>query len=75
VDKALQARSYCFARYADDCNVYVGSKKAGERVMTYLRKLYTGFKLQINEAPDEPCSITRNLIDSPFLACWLKMST
>jgi RNA-directed DNA polymerase len=75
VDKALQARSYSFARYADDCNVYEGSKKAGERVMTYLRKLYTGFKLQINEAPDEPCSITRNLIDSPFLACWLKMST
>ena len=50
VDKALEARSYCFARYADDCNVYVGSKKAGERVMAYLRKLYTGLKLQINEA-------------------------
>jgi RNA-directed DNA polymerase len=50
VDKALEARSCCFARYADDCNVYVGSKKAGERVMAYLRKLYTGLKLQINEA-------------------------
>jgi RNA-directed DNA polymerase len=50
VDKALEARSYSFARYADDCNVYVGSKKAGERVMEYLRKLYTGLKLQINEA-------------------------
>jgi RNA-directed DNA polymerase len=50
VDKALEARGYSFARYADDCNVYVGSKKAGERVMTHLRKLYTGLKLQINEA-------------------------
>ncbi len=50
VDKALQARGYSFARYADDCNVYVGSIKAGERVMGYLRKLYTGLKLQINEA-------------------------
>ena len=50
VDKALEARGYRFARYADDCNVYVGSKKAGERVMAYLRKLYTGLKLQINEA-------------------------
>jgi RNA-directed DNA polymerase len=50
VDKALEGRSYCFARYADDCNVYVGSIKAGERVMCYLRKLYTGLKLQINEA-------------------------
>jgi RNA-directed DNA polymerase len=50
VDKALEARGYSFARYADDCNVYVGSKKAGERVMAYLRKLYTGLKRQINEA-------------------------
>ena len=48
--KALEARGYSFARYADDCNVYVGSIKAGERVMAYLRKLYTGLKLQINEA-------------------------
>jgi len=50
VDKVLEARGYSFARYADDCNVYVGSKKAGERVMAYLRKLYAGLKLQINEA-------------------------
>ena len=50
VDKALEARGYSFARYADDCNVYVGSKKAGERVMGLLRTLYTGLKLQINEA-------------------------
>lgn len=50
VDKALEVRGYCFARYADDCNVYVGSKQAGERVMRYLRKRYTGLKLQINEA-------------------------
>ncbi len=50
VDKALEARGYSFARYADDCNVYVGSTRAGERVMAYLRKLYTGLKLQINEA-------------------------
>ncbi len=50
VDKALEARSYCFARYADDCNVYVGSIKASVRVMCYLRKLYTCLKLQINEA-------------------------
>lgn len=30
---------YSFARYADDCNVYMGSMKAGERVMALLRKL------------------------------------
>jgi RNA-directed DNA polymerase len=50
VDKALEARGYSFARYADDCNVYVGSMKAGQRVMELLRKLYAGLKLQINEA-------------------------
>jgi RNA-directed DNA polymerase len=50
VDKVLEARGYSFARYADDCNVYVGSVKAGQRVMELLRKLYAGLKLQINEA-------------------------
>ena len=50
VDKALEARGYSFARYADDCNVYVGSQKAGQRVMAYLRKRYSGLNLQINEA-------------------------
>ena len=50
VDKALEVRGYSFARYADDCNVYVGSMKAGQRVMALLRKQYAGLKLQINEA-------------------------
>ena len=50
VDKVLEARGYSFARYADDCNVYVGSVKAGERVMVLLRNLYAGLKLQINDA-------------------------
>lgn len=50
VDKALEARGYSFARYADDCNVYVGSMKAGLRVMALLRTQYAGLKLQVNEA-------------------------
>jgi RNA-directed DNA polymerase len=50
VDKALEVRGYSFARYADDCNVYVGSMKAGQRVMALLSKQYAGLKLQINEA-------------------------
>ena len=50
VDKALEARGHSFARYADDCNVYVGSIKAGQRVMAWLRRLYGDLKLQINEA-------------------------
>jgi RNA-directed DNA polymerase len=56
VDKALEARGYSFARYADDCNVYVGSKRAGQRVMAWLRKLYGKLKLQINEAKSAVCS-------------------
>ena len=50
VDKALEARGYSFARYADDRNVYVGSRRADRRVMTQLRTLYAELKLQINEA-------------------------
>lgn len=49
VDKALQARGYSLARYADDCNVYVGSRKAGERVMALLRTPYAKLRRQINE--------------------------
>jgi hypothetical protein len=37
-------------RYADDCNVYVRSKRAGERAMELLRRLYLGLRLRINEA-------------------------
>jgi RNA-directed DNA polymerase len=49
-DRALEARGHSLARYADDCNVYVGSIQAGQRVMAWLRKLYGDLKLQINEA-------------------------
>jgi RNA-directed DNA polymerase len=56
VDKALEQRGYSFARYADDCNVYVGSLKAGARVMMWLKKLYAGLGLQINEAKSAVCS-------------------
>jgi group II intron reverse transcriptase/maturase len=36
VDKVLERRGHRFARYADDCNVYVRSQRAGERVMEAL---------------------------------------
>jgi len=50
VDKELERRGHCFARYADDCNVYVRSYRAGERVMALLRGLYGQLHLTINEA-------------------------
>ncbi|MCC4499088.1 reverse transcriptase domain-containing protein, partial [Limosilactobacillus reuteri] len=33
LDKELTRRGYHFVRYADDCNIYVKSQRAGERVM------------------------------------------
>jgi hypothetical protein len=50
VDKALERRGHCFVRYADDCNVYVRSRKAGERVMALLRHCYARLRLKVNEA-------------------------
>ncbi|WP_322401867.1 group II intron reverse transcriptase/maturase [Massilia luteola] len=49
VDKELERRGHCFARYADDANVYVRSKRAGERVMVLLRRLYAKLHLVVNE--------------------------
>ena len=50
VDKELEKRGHAFVRYADDCNIYVRSQRAGERVMTTLRRLYARLRLQINES-------------------------
>ena len=50
VDKELERRGHTFVRYADDCNVYVRSKRAAERVMEALVGLYKTLKLQINPA-------------------------
>ena len=50
VDQALSKRGHAFVRYADDCNVYVKTQRAGERVMAGLRRLYGDLKLKLNEA-------------------------
>jgi RNA-directed DNA polymerase len=49
LDKELEKRGHLFCRYADDCNIYVKSKKAGERVMESIGKFIEGrLKLKIN---------------------------
>jgi RNA-directed DNA polymerase len=49
-DRELERRGLRFARYADDCNVYVGSRRAGERVMESItRFLTTKLKLKVNQ--------------------------
>ncbi len=50
VDKELEKRGWCFVRYADDCNVYVKSRRAAEDAMQTLRRLYAEFRLRVNEA-------------------------
>ena len=49
VDKELERCGHCFARYADDANVYVRSVRAGQRVMALLRRCYAKLHLVVNE--------------------------
>jgi RNA-directed DNA polymerase len=58
VDRELERRGHAFVRYADDCNVYVGSRQAGERVLTALRQLFGNLKLRINEAKSAVARVT-----------------
>lgn len=51
LDKELEKRGHKFCRYADDCNIYVRSRRAGERVMANVRGYITDrLKLRVNEA-------------------------
>jgi len=59
VDKELERRGHCFVRYADDANVYVRSRRAGERVMRLLRRLYGQLRLKVNEAKSTIASVFR----------------
>ena len=64
LDKILEARGHRFARYADDCNIYVKSKRAGERVLRNLKRyLSTQLKLTINE--------TKSAVDRPWRRSFL----
>ena len=50
LDRELTRRGLRFARYADDCNIYVRSKRAGERVMESVRGFLTRtLRLKVNE--------------------------
>ena len=50
VDKALEQRGLVFARYADDLNVYTGSKRAANDAMATLKRLFARLRLQVNDA-------------------------
>lgn len=57
VDKELERRGHRFARYADDANVYVRSRRAGERVMGLLRRCYAKLHLVVNESKSAVASV------------------
>src|ERR1700757_4346766 len=51
LDKELEKRGHCFVRYADDCNIYVRSQRAGERVMASIEQFLTKrLRLKVNKA-------------------------
>lgn len=57
VDRELERRGHRFVRYADDCNVYVRSDRAGERVLAGLRRLYGRLHLKVNESKSAVASV------------------
>lgn len=70
VDRELERRGHRFVRYADDCNVYVRSQKAGERVMARLKCCYDKLHLKINESK----SAVTSVFDRKFLGYTLWLS-
>jgi RNA-directed DNA polymerase len=67
LDRELERRGHRFARYADDCNVYVRSQRAGQRVMASLTRFLTRrLKLKVNEA--------KSAIDRPWKRSFLGFS-
>src|SRR5664280_608016 len=51
LDRELEGRGHRFVRYADDCNIYVRSERAGQRVMESITRFITQeLKLKVNEA-------------------------
>ncbi|MDP2659890.1 MAG: group II intron reverse transcriptase/maturase [Dehalococcoidia bacterium] len=67
MDKELEQRGHTFCRYADDCNIYVRSRRAGERVMAGVQKVLEGrLKLQVNEA--------KSAVDRPWKRQFLGFS-
>jgi RNA-directed DNA polymerase len=64
LDRELEKRGHSFCRYADDCNIYVSSRKAGERVMeSVVQFIEKKLKLKVNRSK----SGVRHCTDVKFL--------
>jgi RNA-directed DNA polymerase len=67
LDKELERRGHAFCRYADDCNIYVKSEKAGERVMSSVTTfLEERLRLTVNQA--------KSAVDRPWKRSFLGYS-
>ena len=67
LDKELEKRGHRFVRYADDCNIYVRSRRAGERVMASVtRFLARRLKLKVNA--------DKSAVDRPAVRAFLGFS-
>ena len=67
LDRELERRGHAFVRYADDCNIYVGSRRAGERVKeSVTRFLRECLSLEVNEA--------KSAVDRPWRRKFLGFS-
>lgn len=60
LDKELEKRGHKFCRFADDCNVYVKTQKAGKRVLESMKRLIEEkLKLKVNETKSAVDLVTR----------------
>jgi len=67
LDQELEKRGHAFVRYADDCNIYVRSERAGKRVMRSLQRLITDrLRLRVNES--------KSAVDRPYRRKFLGFS-
>ena len=67
LDKELETRGHRFVRYADDCNIYAKSKRAGERTMASIQRFIEGkLRLKVNEK--------KSAIDRPWRRKFLGFS-
>jgi RNA-directed DNA polymerase len=67
LDKELERRGHKFCRYADDCNIYVATRRSGERVMASIsRYLSERLKLTVNQA--------KSAVDRPWKRAFMSYS-
>lgn len=67
LDKELERRGHTFCRYADDCNIYVSSQRAGQRVMDSISRFLKGtLKLKVNP--------TKSAVERPWKRKFLGFS-